>query len=214
MPTSEPAARSPRRTPRQSERLRDPERTRARIMAAAKEQFAAHGFAATRISDIAEQAEVNKQLISYYFGGKEGLYTEVIAATLRTNASMTANDMPLEEVVAAFVVGSTADPAASRLLMWENLTDSGQDSAEGEAQREFMREQVAYVRGRQREGELAEDIEPAHLLLMLISAASAPHTFSRIARAIFGTEASSAEFAAAYAEQLRRIVRHLSPEGN
>ena len=57
----------PRRTP--EERRRDPERTKRRIVEAARAEFSAKGFAGTRVSEIAARAGVNKQLISYYFGG-------------------------------------------------------------------------------------------------------------------------------------------------
>jgi TetR/AcrR family transcriptional regulator, regulator of cefoperazone and chloramphenicol sensitivity len=54
------------------------EETRARILDAALELFAASGFegASTRI--IAERADVNLPAIQYYFGSKEGLYRAVV----------------------------------------------------------------------------------------------------------------------------------------
>src|SRR5438270_232572 len=67
-----------RRTPEASERLRDAERTRARILDAALAEFADKGYAGARVRQIAERAGVNAQLISYYFGGKEGLYRELV----------------------------------------------------------------------------------------------------------------------------------------
>ena len=68
---------SPRRTPTGENRLRDAERSRRQLLAAALDEFAAKGYAATRVQDIAERAGVNKQLVNYYFGGKEGLYREL-----------------------------------------------------------------------------------------------------------------------------------------
>jgi AcrR family transcriptional regulator len=50
-----------------------------RLLAAASEQFARHGYSLTRVRDIVREAEVNLASVNYYFGGKEGLY----AATLR-----------------------------------------------------------------------------------------------------------------------------------
>lgn len=40
--------------------------------------FAEHGFAGTSTRDIAKLSDLNISLISYYFGGKEGLYKAVI----------------------------------------------------------------------------------------------------------------------------------------
>src|SRR5450432_1970042 len=45
-----------------------------RLLAAASEEFARHGFASARIRNIADAARVNQAAANYYFGGKEGLY--------------------------------------------------------------------------------------------------------------------------------------------
>jgi len=45
-----------------------------RLLEAALDVFSARGFAGGRVQEIADRAGVNAQLISYYFGGKEGLY--------------------------------------------------------------------------------------------------------------------------------------------
>ena len=52
--------------------------TVARIVDAATELFAQRGFAAVSVKEVAQAAEVNVALISYYFGGKEKLYGYVI----------------------------------------------------------------------------------------------------------------------------------------
>lgn len=50
------------------------EETRARIIAAAVECFAADGFEVASTRDIARLAEVNAPAVRYYFDSKEGLY--------------------------------------------------------------------------------------------------------------------------------------------
>ena len=52
-------------------------KTRSRILAAAGELFAAHGFHNTTVRDICKDAEVNVAAINYHFGSKEKLYEEV-----------------------------------------------------------------------------------------------------------------------------------------
>ncbi|TVQ95810.1 MAG: TetR family transcriptional regulator [Spirochaetaceae bacterium] len=49
-----------------------------RILAAAAGLFARRGFAAVGVREIAAEAEVNLSMISYYFGGKVGLLTEIV----------------------------------------------------------------------------------------------------------------------------------------
>jgi len=57
---------------------RNPARTRARILAAALDEFAARGFDAARVDRIAARARVNKALLYYYFGNKQALYHAVL----------------------------------------------------------------------------------------------------------------------------------------
>jgi AcrR family transcriptional regulator len=59
-------------------RTRSAEATKARIMAAAKSEFARLGFAGARVDDIAEQAQANKRMIYHYFGSKESLFQSVL----------------------------------------------------------------------------------------------------------------------------------------
>ncbi len=52
--------------------------TRKRILAAACDEFGAHGFAATTVDRIARRARVNKAMIYYHFPNKRALYTSII----------------------------------------------------------------------------------------------------------------------------------------
>jgi len=74
------------RTPKQASRRRvagerDPERTRAAILKAATDEFTTKGLTGARVDDIARRSGVNKRMIYYYFGDKEGLYLAVLEAT-------------------------------------------------------------------------------------------------------------------------------------
>jgi AcrR family transcriptional regulator len=59
-------------------RVRDAEATKARIMAAAKREFAKTGLGGARVDVIAEKAKANKRMIYHYFGSKEGLFQAVL----------------------------------------------------------------------------------------------------------------------------------------
>lgn len=54
------------------------EATRTALIQAAIEIFGRDGYAAATTKAIAQRAEANQALISYYFGGKEGLYAAAI----------------------------------------------------------------------------------------------------------------------------------------
>jgi AcrR family transcriptional regulator len=60
---------------------RDPEQTRARILAAARAEFARAGLGGARVDRIAQAAGANKRMLYYYFGNKDELFTAVLEAT-------------------------------------------------------------------------------------------------------------------------------------
>ena len=61
-----------------SERQRDPERTRQEILDVGVREFARNGYSGTRVDDIAAKTRTTKRMIYYYFGGKEQLYIAVL----------------------------------------------------------------------------------------------------------------------------------------
>jgi TetR/AcrR family transcriptional regulator len=66
---------------------RDPEATRQALVAAGADLFGESGYDGVSIEDVADLARVNKALISYHFGGKRGLYAEILASGFRELAS-------------------------------------------------------------------------------------------------------------------------------
>jgi TetR/AcrR family transcriptional regulator len=199
----------PRRSPRGQERKRDPERTRERILEAALIEFGEHGFAGARISAIAGRAGVNEQLISYYFDGKEGLYRALQQRWQMTSAAASRPELTLADVVARFLRLNIDQRSFARLLAWDGLADTGSDSDAAE-QDPYFTEMVEDMRRRQRAGELADDLDPAYMLLMLFAAAFAPTVIPQIARRLTGLSVDSATFQETYAEQLRRVVERLA----
>jgi TetR/AcrR family transcriptional regulator len=197
----------PRRSPRGQDRKRDPERTRERILDAAVVEFSDHGFSGARISAIAARAGVNQQLISYYFDGKEGLYRALQDRWRMISADASQPEQPIADVVAAFLRLSVEQRTFARLLAWDGLADNGSNAGKPEP---YFTEMVEDVRRRQRAGELADDLDPAYVLLMLFAAALAPTVIPQIARRITGLAADSPQFQTAYEEQLRRVIERLA----
>lgn len=67
---------------------RDAQRTRARILEAARGLFARQGFTCTTVREIAAAAEVSPNLITRYFGGKAGLFAEATAVELNVPSAL------------------------------------------------------------------------------------------------------------------------------
>ena len=67
-----------------------PSRTRAQILAAAANCFAAAGYDATSLRRVAADAGVDPALVRRFFGGKEQLFTEVASALIDPERALAA----------------------------------------------------------------------------------------------------------------------------
>jgi TetR/AcrR family transcriptional regulator len=201
----------PRRAPSGPERQRDADRSRRALLDAALEEFSLRGFAGARVADIARRAGVNKQLINYYFGSKEGLYLALQRAWLEREESFAPPEVPLPDLVVRYLLDALADPRSLRLLLWRGLADGA--APDGGPGRQPDQDRVGR---RQAAGEVAADLDPAAVLLAGMGMVAAPIAMPQIARELFGVDPSSAEFRERYAEQLRRITAYLSgdPRGH
>lgn len=111
---------------------RDDKKLRQRIIDRAAVEFARHGFARASLRVICAGAKVNVAMVNYYFGGKAGLYREVIeSAHYRLAATAPAQLLPTpgtpREMLRAFVaqmIGmvlrkGSADKLFARITMHE-----------------------------------------------------------------------------------------------
>lgn len=204
-----------RRSPRPEKRQRDAERSRERILAAAVAEFGDKGYAGARVGEIAARAGVNVQLISYYFGGKAGLYRELTARWRLTSAELSGAGS-LAEVVAGFAEVSLRQRDWTRLLLWDGLTEpptsvADEPAALADGEPDFLLAAVADLRERQAAGELPADLEPAQLLLALFAAACAPVMLPQVAHRL-GLDPAAAGFAESYPALVARVVQLLGPQ--
>lgn len=108
--------------------------TRERILKAAQALFADHGYKNTSVRAVITKAQVNQAAINYHFGGKEGLYREVLRAAIRAlteHQLAHAEEMkglPREEALAEFIKYQLRPLTARdqvnrhyRIINWESL---------------------------------------------------------------------------------------------
>lgn len=105
-----------------------------RILEAAQEIFAEHGFKAATVRQICEAAGANIAAVNYYFGGKENLYVEAVkrahTCTGRMDEVPIPADLPPVEKLRAFVramvtqMHAPVSPSAMKLMMRE-MSDPG-----------------------------------------------------------------------------------------
>jgi len=83
------------------------EKRRAAILAAALEEFAARGFAATRLDDVARRARIAKGTIYLYFRDKESLFQQLVRTMLSplvgTIETAALREMPIRAVAEMIV---------------------------------------------------------------------------------------------------------------
>lgn len=115
-----------------SESIRDAERTKQAILAAAEDEFAAKGLAGARVDTIAEKSGANKRMLYYYFGNKEGLYISVLeraySAMRKSESDLNLVELdPLDAIrkLAEFKFDYyLAHPAIISLLAGENMQNA------------------------------------------------------------------------------------------
>jgi AcrR family transcriptional regulator len=111
-------------------RSRDREATRQALLAAATELFSSLGFDGATVDAIASRAGVNKAMVSYHFGGKQGLYTEILRGDLRWALSRLAEveaetigaDVKLARFIAIFGELHQRRPNLSAMLLREAMS--------------------------------------------------------------------------------------------
>jgi AcrR family transcriptional regulator len=107
--------------------------TRARLVNAASDLFAEHGYRGASVRDICNIARANPGAVSYHFGGKRQLYRTVLRQAAGRLADLfsggeedseVVQDRELQDVVRTVFLSLQADAVATRLLL-RDLADGG-----------------------------------------------------------------------------------------
>ncbi|WIM93295.1 TetR/AcrR family transcriptional regulator [Actinoplanes oblitus] len=201
---------SPRRSPGAQERQRDPERTRQRILEAASAEFAEHGYAGARTRAIAARAGVNQQLVSYYFGGKEGLYRAMSEQWERRRAELSPPGVSLPEQLRAYALEALRSPEGVRMFAWSGLQYSGpEQDPDRESRTRMLQGGVDHLRAMRAAGRLPAEVDPACLQVMLMAACMATTTLPHVIEGLCGTDPRSPEFVEHFADQVAVMARLL-----
>lgn len=166
---------------------RDPERTRERILSAALKEFSDKGLAGARVDMIARQAGVNKRMLYHYFGDKAGLFREVLSRKVAQRAAWAASspDDPADSLPYWFEL-ALRDMDWIRLQQWEALQVGNGRVMNEAARRKAARAGVKNIRGRQKRGYIAPELDPRHVLLAMVSLTTYALAFPQVVRLITG----------------------------
>jgi TetR/AcrR family transcriptional regulator len=190
--------------------VRDPQRTRDRILAAALAEFSAEGFAGARVARIARRARINKRMLYHYFGNKEDLFREIFDRKLQERAGwITEAPMDLGESLAYWFQMACDDSDWIRLIQWEALGLGEGPVIREEERRASLVQALADLRDRQRRGLLPEGLDAGHLLLTILGVLTYPLAFPQVTRMVTGKSPADPEFRTRQAEFLRRFSEAL-----
>ena len=168
-------------------RQRNAEATRQRLLDAAQNEFAAHGYQGARLRNIANEAGVQPALIHHYFADKHGLYRTMLDATL--SESSTASWQILErESELATVVESFVDLLLRFNLQHRNLMsilrrEANAGSPVTAVTEEVIRKRIVpileavrlFFERRQRLGEVREGLEAREIIITTLSLCAYPY---------------------------------------
>jgi AcrR family transcriptional regulator len=178
--------------------FRDPERTRARILAAAEKEFSAKGFAGARVDAIAKRARVNKRMLYHYFGNKEGLFREILLLGLTQQGSPFRSPDPEPAdtfgYLRYFHEACARNQDFLRLLEWEALSQGtrrviGEDERRSEEVKGAER-----IREVQGHGRLPPEFDPEQYLLAMMGLVTFPFAFPQMTRLVTGLSPTDPEF--------------------
>lgn len=192
--------------------VRNPDRTRGRILAAAAGEFAAHGHAGARVDAIARRAGSNKRMLYHYFNDKEGLYRAVLRTKIterRTQFEAAPVD-PVENLPFRFEL-MCRDLEWIRLLGWEALENKGGRVQEEQFRRKGLQRALERLRGHQAAGKLTSAHDRRHLLLAKLALTMFPIAFPQLTRLVTGTAARDPKFQRAYRGFLKKFATAFHP---
>jgi TetR/AcrR family transcriptional regulator len=197
-----------RRRSRGRPRSENSEDVRERLLNAARDLFLRYGYRAVSSRQIATAAGANVAMIRYYFGGKPGLYREIIHTLIQPiRAGIDAMTHGLVTVELGTLLGAVirmwaANPWLPGLLIREVLMPEA--PLRGMFIKEFPERLAPLVekivqqeieRGRMREG-----LDPKLAVLSMISLALFPFLALPVTSKVFGVRQDE--------EFLQRFIRH------
>jgi TetR/AcrR family transcriptional regulator len=112
----------------------DPEQMRVKILDAAEDEFAEHGFHGSRMVAIAKRAGVTHGLLHYYFDSKDHLYEQVVGRLFNRHLELfqrlgsRADGLTAREAVLQSFDLFWEHPNQVRIMLWEMA--SGSDRVE------------------------------------------------------------------------------------
>jgi len=191
--------------------IRDLNRTREKILAAALAEFSARGFAGARVDAIARRARVNKRMLYYCFGAKQDLYREILRRKLAERAEwIESTPDDFAGALAHMYVSGGTDIHFVRLMEWEAIDSGGRKCIVEAERRALFEKAVARLGALQRRGSIPRGANLTQLFISMLSLALFPLVMPQVIRLIHGMEPTDPRFMRQRANFLRWLGERLA----
>lgn len=155
------------------------DKTRHKIICAACKCFLDHGFHGTSMQRIADEAQVNQNLIFHHFKNKKNLWVKVKERIVeKSHLSFKPDVSNLQNFVAGVVKARfelyDVSPELVRLVKWQSLeSETNHLISSNAAAPSSWLDSISYL---QRRGEIKAELTPVNIMLLLASSVTAPFT--------------------------------------
>lgn len=154
------------------------EETRTRILRAARDLFAEHGYRATSMTDILRAAGITKGGFYFHFRSKGELAVAVVEAGRREMDAEVAREVTgaraIDDVFAvirgAFRICSRAEMSVMKRVCFELADETGSPAHIDAVPATWAANVAALLHEAKRQGDLAEGVDPDTAAVLLVSA--------------------------------------------
>ncbi|MEM1112779.1 MAG: helix-turn-helix domain-containing protein [Pseudomonadota bacterium] len=185
------------RAPRKRRTQERAEVTRGKLLDTAIRLFSERGYDAVSVREIEVAAEVQRNLLQYHFGGKEGMWKAAAAECLTNIQGFSQErqdlmkDLPVHERIAyqirSYVRFSAQQPAFNRMMMQEGKHDSWRLEWLSDT---YLKPAMEHLREIVLEDVEIEEEEFIHWYYMFVSAGSFIFSMAPEAKHMFGVDVS------------------------
>lgn len=167
---------------------------RARILRAATEEFAEHGFAGARLARIATAARANKERLYHYFGNKEALFDAVLEDAARRIEE--AEPFAAEDIggyVVAMVDFHRENPELMKLLLAEADHRDKRGLPRGRHRAPHYAARVLAIRDAQLDGLIRDGVDPRLVLYLVLALVATAPALPQLTQLILDSDPEQAE---------------------